>query len=68
MSKELDFEPLKMLGKKGHLGNASGYLRYVIAFHLKHYHSCDLGDRKNNDDKEIQTAAGCTSTYKHLKK
>jgi len=57
-----------MVRKKGHLGNASGYLRYVISSNLKHYYSCDLGDWKNNCDIEIQTAAGYASAYKHLKK
>jgi hypothetical protein len=47
VSKGLDrFWTIKKVGKKGHLGNASGYLRCVISVHLKHYHSCDLGNWK----------------------
>ena len=61
------FEPLKTFIKKKHVGNAFEHLRCVISSNWKRYHSCNLGEWKNSDDKEIQTSAGCASTYKHLK-
>jgi len=39
----------------------------VIQSNLKHYHGSSIGDRKSDDNKEIQTAAGCGPAYKHKK-
>ena len=46
------FKPVKHPLKKGHAGNASGHLKCVISSNSKHYHSCSLGDWKNDDDRE----------------
>jgi len=62
------FWPLKIFVKKLHPDNASGQLRGVICSNLKHCHSCSLGDWENNEDTEIQTAAGCAPAYEYPKK
>ena len=62
------FEPLKTFFKKGDLSNPSEQLRCVISSNLKHYHSCNLGEWKNDNDKKIETSVGCDPYYQHPKK